>query len=126
MTRADPAARTEADPGSGPDRLAVYGTLAPGRSNHHQLDGLTGRWLKGYVRGTLVPEGWGATMGFPALVLHPDGPVVDVDLFESADLADHWARLDAFEGPGYGRVVTTVHTPTGETAAFIYGVAPGQ
>ena len=29
-------------------------------------------------------------------------------------------RLDAFEGPGYERVVTTVHTPTGDVDASIY------
>jgi gamma-glutamylcyclotransferase (GGCT)/AIG2-like uncharacterized protein YtfP len=46
--------------------------------------------------------------------------MVGVDIFESADLPAHWARLDAFEGPGYERVITTVHTPTGDVEAFIY------
>ena len=30
-------------------RLATYGTLAPSRPNHHQLDGLTGHWSQGHV-----------------------------------------------------------------------------
>ena len=31
-------------------RLVAYGTLASGRPNHHQLDGLNGRWLQdGYA-----------------------------------------------------------------------------
>jgi hypothetical protein len=35
-------------------------------------------------------------------------------------LPAHWARLDAFEGPGYQRVVTTVRTSTGDVDASIY------
>ena len=50
-------------------RLATYGTLGPGRPNHHHLADLGGRWLRGSVRGRLVAEGWGAAMGFHALVL---------------------------------------------------------
>jgi gamma-glutamylcyclotransferase (GGCT)/AIG2-like uncharacterized protein YtfP len=101
-------------------RLATYGTLAPGRLNDHQLGGLEGRWLEGYVQARLVEAGWGASLGFPAMVLDPDGPAVHVDVFESADLPAHWSRLDDFEGPGYRRVVTTVHTPAGEIDACIY------
>jgi gamma-glutamylcyclotransferase (GGCT)/AIG2-like uncharacterized protein YtfP len=102
------------------ERLATYGTLAPGRPNHHQLDGLEGRWLKGHVDGLLVEASWGASLGYPALVLDPAGSAVGVDLFESVDLPAHWARLDAFEGPGYERVVTTVHLPRGDVDASIY------
>ena len=106
------------------DRLATYGSLAPGRPNHHQLDGLRGRWLHGQVHGALVDEGWGAALGYPALTLDPDGPAVDVHVFESADLPAHWARLDDFEGPGYRRVVTTVRTPDGDLEASIYVLPP--
>ncbi len=38
--------------------LATYGTIAPGRPNHHQLDGLEGRWLAGQVNGMLVDACW--------------------------------------------------------------------
>src|SRR5215212_9206352 len=55
-------------------RLAAYGTLGPGGPNDHQLDGLQGRWLEGYVNGRLVAEGWGASLGFPALILSSGGP----------------------------------------------------
>ena len=103
-------------------RLATYGTLAPGRPNHHQLDGLEGRWLKGHVNGLLVDAGWGATLGYPAIRLDPDGPTVGVDIFESADLPAHWSRLDEFEGPGYQRVVATVHTTRDDLQASIYVV----
>ena len=101
-------------------RLATYGTLAPGRPNHHQLDGLEGRWLAGHVNGMLIDAGWGVGLGYPALVLDPDGSAIRVDVFESVDLPAHWARLDAFEGPGYRRVVTTVRTSTEDVDASIY------
>lgn len=101
-------------------RLATYGTLAPGQPNHHQLDGLDGRWLRGHVHGRLVDAGWGASLGYPGLVLDPDGPAVDVSVFESGDLPQHWARLDEFEGSGYQRAPTTVRTAEGNLDAFIY------
>ncbi len=104
-------------------RLATYGTLSPGRANHHQLADLKGHWREGTVRGRLVEAGWGATLGFPGLVLDQSGPLVQVYLFESTDLHDHWPRLDEFEGAGYRRVVTAVSTPDGEVAACIYVVA---
>jgi len=104
-------------------RLAIYGTLAPGRANHHELSGLKGVWRQGTVRGKLVAEGWGASLGYPALVLDPQAAPVEVFLFESQDLPDHWRRLDEFEGPGYRRVVTQVQTPDGDVRAYIYVLA---
>ena len=35
-------------------QLFVYGTLAPGRANEHQLDGLEGTWVQARVRGFLL------------------------------------------------------------------------
>lgn len=104
-------------------RFAVYGTLAPGRPNHHQLSGLSGRWIEGIVRGQLLQEGWGAEVGYPGIVLDVDGPTVGVQLFESSDLPDHWTRLDEFEGSGYRRTVTAVSTAEGDLMASIYVLA---
>jgi len=109
-----------AAPDSALHRLATYGSLAPGRPNHHQLSGLAGTWIEGHVRGTLVDAGWGASIGYPALILDPDAPTVAVHVFESMDLPAQWQRLDDFEGPGYERAVTTVHTPQGTIKASIY------
>jgi gamma-glutamylcyclotransferase (GGCT)/AIG2-like uncharacterized protein YtfP len=106
-------------------RLAAYGTLAPGRPNHHQLAMLRGTRTTGTVLGRLHPEGWGAALGYPALVLG-DGEEVVVDLLHSDDLPDHWARLDAFEGDGYRRVATPVATADGKVMASIYVVADRQ
>ncbi len=47
-------------------------------SNHGQISDLPGRWLTGRIRGALVEAGWGATLGYPGLVLDADGPVLDV------------------------------------------------
>jgi gamma-glutamylcyclotransferase (GGCT)/AIG2-like uncharacterized protein YtfP len=101
-------------------RLATYGTLAPGRPNHHLLDALEGHWSEGHVYGKLADAGWGAGLGYPALILDPDGLAIPVHVFESMNLPDHWSRLDDFEGPGYQRVVTSVSTPTGDVDASIY------
>jgi gamma-glutamylcyclotransferase (GGCT)/AIG2-like uncharacterized protein YtfP len=104
-------------------RLAVYGTLAPGQPNHHQLDGLSGQWRPGKVRGRLSAEGWGSAMGYPGLHLDDGAEPVDVQLFESDDLPQHWARLDDFEGDGYRRVVASVQTADGVVQACIYVLA---
>ena len=104
-------------------RLAVYGSLAPGRPNHHQLNDLSGRWIDGTVRGQLLQEGWGAEFGYPGILLDLDGPAVGVQLFESSDLPNHWTRLDEFEGSGYRRTVTTVSTAEGDLLASIYVLA---
>ncbi len=104
-------------------RLATYGTLAPGKPNHQKLAELRGRWMKGTVYGALVRSGWGAALGFPALVLDATASSVPVDLFESADLPRHWARLDEFEGEGYRRVVVEVETEEGSLASCIYVAA---
>lgn len=104
-------------------RFAVYGTLAPGRSNHYQIAGLRGTWRTGTVRGRLLAQGWGAALGYPGLVLDPQGERVAVHLLASADLPAHWARLDAFEGEGYRRVVAVIETSDGEAEACIYVLA---
>ncbi len=103
-------------------RLATYGTLAPGRVNHHELEGLNGTWSEGTVRGTLIQEGWGAAHGCPGIVMDPKGDEVAVCIFESSDLPAHWARLDAFEGEGYRRVVAPAETSGGVCDVSIYEV----
>ena len=87
-------------------RLAVYGSLAPGRSNDRQLAELTGDWVSGLVvRGELRAMGWGIHLGYPALRWSMDGDDVPVELFISDDLAAHWPRLDRFEGRDYERIL---------------------
>ena len=103
-------------------RLATYGTLAPGQINHHELADLDGRWSKGTVYGNLVEEGWGAAHGCPGILLDTAGEAVEVSIFQSTDLPDHWQRLDAFEGDGYQRKETVAQTDDGEMKVSIYEV----
>ena len=110
-------------PSSADARLAVYGSLAPGRVNHGRLAGLAGTWTKGSVKGRLLSAGWGAALGFPGLVLDPDGEDVEVFLLSSADLPGRWPELDAFEGSGYRRAVAEVQTADGALDAFVYVLA---
>lgn len=121
----NPFPRTTTPRADGADRrLAVYGSLAPGRSNHDQLAGLAGEWQAGIVRGRLVASGWGAAQGYPGLHPDPFGPEASVLLFTSDDLPDHWPRLDAFEGAEYERVVIDVDLGTHTVAAHIYALRP--
>jgi gamma-glutamylcyclotransferase (GGCT)/AIG2-like uncharacterized protein YtfP len=107
--------------------LFVYGTLAPGRPNEHVLAEVPGDCEPAQVRGTLLDQGWGATLGFPAIELNVRGDVVDGFLLTSDALDQHWARLDAFEGEGYERVLTEVRLSNGRQAnAFIYVNRPRE
>lgn len=86
------------------NQLVVYGTLAPGRPNHHVVADVAGKWSTGWVEGDLHDHGWGAAEGYPAMVWRPGAERIDVNVLESAELPQHWRRLDEFEGDGYRRV----------------------
>ena len=103
-------------------RLFVYGTLAPGRANEHILADVPGQWEPASVGGILLEQGWGAAVGYPGLVLDQQGSEVRGFLFSSEALAEQWARLDQFEGPGYKRVQTTVKRKDG-TKVEVYTYA---
>lgn len=104
-------------------RLAVYGTLAPGKPNHHRLADLEGRWIAGSVLGQLADRGWGAALGYPGLILKDNGDAIAVQVLESHDLTANWERLDAFEGAGYRRVRTWVDVGEERLEAWIYVLA---
>ena len=107
-------------------RLAVYGTLAPGRPNHHVVEPLDGVWSTGWVRGHLFDSGRGAAAGYPGVVLDRGGPGVPIDLLVSDDLPSAWRALDRFEGPGYRRALAPVLDQTGGLVAVanIYVLIP--
>lgn len=108
------------------ERLAVYGTLAPGQVNHGEVVDLRSEWRPGFVRGELAPEGWGTTYGFPAFRWNPEAPPVPVQVLVSPDLPRHWPRLDAFEGPGYHRILVPVEDEEAAlvTVANLYAGVP--
>lgn len=107
------------------NKLFVYGTLGPGRPNEHWLTNIGGSFQTGHVKGQLYQEGWGATLGYPALVIDPDGEVVVGHVFTSEKLHHHWSELDDFEGEGYRRVLIDVTLEDGSvTQAYIYALSP--
>ena len=111
------------------DRLAVYGSLAPGKSNHYMLARYPGIWTRGRVRGDLVNAGWGAAGGFPGLVPRADAPWVRVEIFESKELQNAWGALDEFEGIEYQRVLIDVFSEESDNRplfqAHIYAIVSG-
>lgn len=105
------------------ERLAVYGSLAPGRQNHHIIEPLGGTWTSGVVEGDLATYGWGAALGFPALTLRRGGPPVPVHVLTSAALRSAWTDLDRFEGPEYRRVLVPVWSTRSAIARVLLTVA---
>lgn len=107
-----------------PDRaLAVYGTLAPGQSNHTVVAGIDARWVEATIRGHRFTARWRDTPGYPGFRPDRNGPVVPVLILVADELPDHWDRLDEFEGPGYRRVEIDVFDRTGTERlgrAFVY------
>lgn len=103
--------------------LAVYGSLAPGRPNHHVVAPLGGTWTAGVVEGEFAPVGWGASLGFPAFRPVRSGARINVQVLTSAQLPEARARLDAFEGPEYRRILVPVFTVNASGARCLQTVA---
>jgi gamma-glutamylcyclotransferase (GGCT)/AIG2-like uncharacterized protein YtfP len=88
--------------------LAVYGTLAPGRPNHHVLAPLGGEWTDGTIEGDLLPMGWGADLGYPGFRPRVGGDAVAVQVLTAPLLTTAWPDLDRFEDPNYERILVLV------------------
>jgi gamma-glutamylcyclotransferase (GGCT)/AIG2-like uncharacterized protein YtfP len=88
--------------------LAVYGTLAPGRPNHHVVAPLGGEWTDSLIEGDLLPLGWGAALGYLGFRPRAGGDAVAVQVLTAPLLATAWPALDRFEGPGYRRILVPV------------------
>ena len=79
-------------------KLFVYGSLQQGGPNEHVLTQIGGDWEPAVIKGKLVESGWGAEIGFPALVSDDNAGEVSGYVFSSPNLDAHWDMLDAFEG----------------------------
>jgi len=92
------------------EHLFVYGTLAPNRQNNHILSDIdaAATWQKAQILGHLKYEGWGAALGYPALVLSPQQEWIEGFIFSSNKLPQHWEQLDQFEGEEYQRTLVSV------------------
>ena len=104
----------------------TYGTLGPGRPNHHQLDGLDGRWLKDTSTGCSSTPAGARALATQHWSFKPTVQQSMSKFRVSRPAGSLGARLDDLEGDGYQRVVATVRTPTGEMDAFIYVQAQAQ
>lgn len=102
--------------------LAAYGTLAPGKPNHHIVAPYGGSWSDGAVEGELGMGGWGTALGYAAFRPHEGGSMVDVKLLKSALLPYAWTDIDTFEGAEYQRILVPVLDASGKlsTVANLY------
>lgn len=106
---------------AGMERLFVYGTLAPGKPNHHKLAHVEGTWTPATMKGVLVEKGWGAEMGFPAVIPDENGAPVQGYVLCSTQLIHEWSMLDEFEGNEYARQLIHVTDDSGNTLdAYVY------
>lgn len=107
--QASEAARAQAEFAGANTKLAVYGSLGPGRENEHVMTAIGGAWREGFAMpGVRQDGGWGAAIGYPGVVWKTGPSVVDVFVFDSAALPNHWDDLDAFEGDEYARLYVPV------------------
>jgi gamma-glutamylcyclotransferase (GGCT)/AIG2-like uncharacterized protein YtfP len=107
-------------------RLAVYGSLAPGKKNHHVIAGIHGSWRKAVLRGSLHNEGWGAGEGFPGFFWDGTNTPVAAQVFSSRELPHYWPRLDEFEGAEYRRILVPAEIlGEGIEICNVYALAKG-
>jgi len=116
------AARLEADFAVS-RTLAVYGSLAPGKENHHIVAPLGGEWTPGIVEGDLNQNGWGASLGYSAFHPREGGTAVPAQVLSSEALADAWPMLDDFEGADYRRILVPVFARDSGTPRQLLTVA---
>ena len=106
------------------ERLAVYGSLAPGKQNHHIVAPLGGEWTDGFVEGDLFQTGWGAPLGYWAFKQRSGGEKVAVRVLTSPRLSEAWPMLDEFEGSEYRRILVLVQPLS--IVAHIYAAADAR
>jgi gamma-glutamylcyclotransferase (GGCT)/AIG2-like uncharacterized protein YtfP len=99
-------------------KLAVYGTLSPGQQNYGMLRDLDGSWTPVRLNGLLDET------GLPTFSFSTQGSAVEAELLISAELAEHWSRLDEFEGSGYTRQLGLVWRQDFPRVANAYVASP--
>ena len=105
------------------ERLFIYGSLQPGGPNEHVLADLDGTWEPAALKGRLIEAGWGASMGFPGLVIDDEGTEIRGHVLSSTELTAKWAHLDEFEGEEYERVTAVVTLDSGiQIEASVYAL----
>jgi gamma-glutamylcyclotransferase (GGCT)/AIG2-like uncharacterized protein YtfP len=95
------------------NKLAVYGTLAPGEPHESILKPIRGTWYDGFVRGYLHDSEWDTEIDYQGLIWDPEGDSIPVKVLLSENLPAEWARLDEFEGEEYARILAPVENQHG-------------
>tara|TARA_Y100000816_G_C25752181_1_gene395459 strand:+ start:68 stop:403 length:336 start_codon:yes stop_codon:yes gene_type:complete len=95
------------------EHLLVYGTLAPGESNHYMMKDIPGVWKTAYFKGIVLKKDWGKWTGYPGIILDNEADEIKGYVFSSRELKEHWDRLDEFEGKDYSRVKTSAKLEDG-------------
>jgi hypothetical protein len=62
--------------------------------------------------------------GLPTFFFSTTGSAVEAELLISAELAEHWSRLDEFEGSGYTRQLGLVWSEDFPSVANVYVGSP--
>ncbi|MEO0574345.1 MAG: gamma-glutamylcyclotransferase family protein [Pseudomonadota bacterium] len=103
------------------ERIFIYGSLQPGGPNEHVLADVDDCWEAAVVTGKLVNSGWGASLGYPGLVLDECGQEVQGQILTSTELGAKWAELDQLEGDEYVRTELIALLRNGEkVCAYAY------
>ncbi|PBI84754.1 AIG2-like family protein [Flavobacterium sp. ACN2] len=105
--------------------LIIYGSLAPGESNHSVMDPIKGEWKKAIIKGKLEEGGWGSSLGYNGFipVNNEEAETIKAHVLFSEDLTSHWDYLDEFEGDGYMRIQTEYELENGEKGSgYIYAL----
>jgi gamma-glutamylcyclotransferase (GGCT)/AIG2-like uncharacterized protein YtfP len=100
-------------------RLAVYGTLAPGEPNASVLEDIQGEWRDGLVRGELAEN-----MGLRYFRWREPRQEIAVKMLMSKDLPNHLPKIDKFEGNAYKRLLVPVMCGSELYVANIYEGSP--
>lgn len=104
-----------------PERLFTYGSLQPGGQYAHLLSAAGNDWQPATVTGFVDRDGWGHSVGYPALILHARGKQIPGKVITSSTLQKLWPQLDDFEGHAYQRIKTTISLADGsQVEAYIY------
>ncbi|RXM39175.1 gamma-glutamylcyclotransferase [Chryseobacterium sp. CH21] len=108
------------------NRLIIYGTLAPGKPNHHKMTHIKGDWKPAILKGgKLETKGWGAELGFNGYVPTEENEQADIPCYVlfSDNLNENWDFLDGFEGEGYKRILANYELEDGQQGiGYLYAI----
>lgn len=105
--------------------LIIYGSLAPGESNHSVMAPIKGDWQKATIKGKLREGGWGSSLGYNGFISvnSEEAETINCYVLFSEDLPSNWDYLDEFEGDGYQRIQTEYELENGKKGiGFIYAL----